>query len=93
MVKLIHGLRQPQLKVYKHYLELTKEELDEVLDTTIPDCDFPVNMANTLEKYGILTLRDLLNISRDKLLSMEQIGEKSVDKIFKRLRVMGFYIK
>ena len=75
----------------KHYSELTKDELEEALDMTIPDLDMPVRLANILEGYGILTVRDLLHLEPDQLLSMNQMGEKNMRIIFDRLGLFGFY--
>ena len=77
----------------KHYSELTKEELEEALDTTIPDLDLPVRIANMLERYGILTVRDVLYLTRDELLDIKNMGVKNVEVILEKLRLFGFYNK
>jgi DNA-directed RNA polymerase subunit alpha len=41
---------------------------------------------NALEGKGILTVRDLLMCTRDELLAISQLGEKTLEDIFAKLR-------
>ena len=80
-------------RTFKHYLELSRKELNELLDTTLPDCSFPTSLCNTLERHGIMVLHDLLNTTSDQLLKIDQISVKRLKLIYDRLRELGFYNK
>ena len=50
-----------------------------------------VRTTNCLEERGIFNVRDLLNCSRDELLSISNFGEKTLEEVFLALEGVGFY--
>ncbi len=50
-----------------------------------------VRTTNCLEERGILTVQDLLNSTRQDLLSIQNFGEKTLEEVYKALEGIGFY--
>jgi DNA-directed RNA polymerase subunit alpha len=44
-----------------------------------------------LEETGILTVRDLLNATPKRLLSISNFGEKTLGEVYTALEKLGFY--
>lgn len=57
----------------------------------IPLADvFDVCMCNKLEKLGLMTIGDLLNVSRADLLGIPNFGVTSLEVVFSKLAELGF---
>ena len=50
-----------------------------------------VRTTNCLEERGIFTVQDLLNSTRQDLLSIQNFGEKTLEEVYKALEGIGFY--
>jgi DNA-directed RNA polymerase subunit alpha len=50
-----------------------------------------VRTTNCLEERGIFTVHDLLQCTREDLLSISNFGEKTLDEVYKALEGVGFY--
>ena len=50
-----------------------------------------VRTTNCLEERGILTVQDLLNSTRQDLLSIQNFGEKTLEEVYAALEGIGFY--
>jgi DNA-directed RNA polymerase subunit alpha len=50
-----------------------------------------VRTTNCLEEKGIFTVEDLLNSTRDDLLSISNFGEKTLEEVYIALERIGFY--
>jgi len=61
------------------------------LDMSTAEIGLSVRTTNCLEEKGIFTVRDLLNCTRDDLLSISNFGEKTLEEVFKALESVGFY--
>ena len=61
------------------------------LDLSTAEIGLTVRTTNCLEEKGIFTVRDLLNCSRDDLLSISNFGEKTLEEVYKALEGIGFY--
>ena len=61
------------------------------LDLSTAEIGLTVRTTNCLEEKGIFTVRDLLNCSRDDLLSISNFGEKTLEEVYKALEGVGFY--
>ncbi len=70
-----------------------KEEIRDELDTPITDLKLPTRIYNALESKNVKTLRDLLNISRQELESIKNLGKKSIEEIENILERMGYHLK
>jgi DNA-directed RNA polymerase subunit alpha len=60
------------------------------LEMSTAEIGLAVRTTNCLEERGIFTVRDLLNTSRNELLSIANFGEKTLEEVFKALEAIGF---
>lgn len=63
----------------------------ERLDLSIAEMGLSVRTTNCLEETGILTVRDLLNATPKRLLSISNFGEKTLDEVYAALAKLGFH--
>ena len=61
------------------------------LEMSAAEIGLSVRTTNCLEERGIFTVRDLLNCTRDDLLSISNFGEKTLDEVYKALESVGFH--
>jgi len=61
------------------------------LDMSTAEIGLTVRTTNCLEEKGIFTVRDLLNCTREDLLSISNFGEKTLEEVYKALENFGFY--
>ena len=50
-----------------------------------------VRTTNCLDEQGISTVEDLLKCRRSDLLAIPNVGEKTLEEVFKALEKLGFY--
>lgn len=63
------------------------------LEMSTAEIGLSVRTTNCLEERGIFTVSDLLQCTRDDLLSISNFGEKTLDEVYKALEGIGFYRK
>ncbi len=63
----------------------------EKLELSTAEIGLTVRTTNCLEERGIFTVRDLLNTTRENLLSISNFGEKTLEEVYKALENVGFY--
>jgi DNA-directed RNA polymerase subunit alpha len=63
----------------------------EKLEMSTAEIGLSVRTTNCLEERGIFTVNDLLNCSREDLLSISNFGEKTLEEVYKALEGIGFY--
>ncbi len=68
-----------------------EKELTERLDMSTAEIGLSVRTTNCLEERGIFTVGDLLNCTRDDLLSISNFGEKTLEEVYSALEGIGFY--
>ncbi len=61
------------------------------LDLSIAEMSLSVRTTNCLEETGILTVRDLLHATPDRLLGISNFGEKTLEEVYQALEKLGFY--
>jgi DNA-directed RNA polymerase subunit alpha len=61
------------------------------LEMSTAEIGLTVRTTNCLEERGIFTVRDLLNCTRDDLLSISNFGEKTLEEVYKALEGVGFF--
>jgi DNA-directed RNA polymerase subunit alpha len=61
------------------------------LEMSTAEIGLTVRTTNCLEERGIFTVNDLLNSSRDELLSISNFGEKTLEEVYKALEGIGFH--
>ena len=67
------------------------KNLNERLDMSTAEIGLTVRTTNCLEERGIFTVRDLLNCTRDDLLSISNFGEKTLEEVYSSLEGVGFF--
>ena len=65
--------------------------LAERLEMSTAEIGLTVRTTNCLEDRGIFTVKDLLNCTRDDLLSISNFGEKTLEEVYKALEGIGFF--
>ncbi len=65
-------------------------ELSSRLEMSTAEIGLSVRTTNCLEERGIFTVHDLLQCTRDDLLSISNFGEKTLDEVYKALESIGF---
>lgn len=64
--------------------------LAERLEMSTAEIGLSVRTTNCLEERGIFTVQDLLNCTRDDLLSISNFGEKTLEEVYTALDNIGF---
>jgi DNA-directed RNA polymerase subunit alpha len=75
-------------------LSAAREEsrsMHERLEMSTAEIGLSVRTTNCLEERGIFTVEDLLNCTRDDLLSISNFGEKTLEEVYHALEGVGFY--
>lgn len=65
-------------------------KMRERLDLSTAEIGLAVRTTNCLEEKGIFTVRQLLNSTREDLLSITNFGEKTLDEVYLALERIGF---
>lgn len=71
--------------------EEASRSLHERLEMSTAEIGLSVRTTNCLEERGIFTVHDLLNCTRDDLLSISNFGEKTLEEVYTALEGVGFY--
>jgi DNA-directed RNA polymerase subunit alpha len=74
-------------------LDNQAEDLANRLEMSTAEIGLSVRTTNCLEERGIFTVNDLLNCTREDLLSISNFGEKTLEEVYKSLESVGFYRK
>jgi DNA-directed RNA polymerase subunit alpha len=72
-------------------IEEQGKSLRQKLDMSTAEIGLTVRTTNCLEERGIFTVRDLLNCTRDDLLSISNFGEKTLEEVYAALEEFGFH--
>jgi DNA-directed RNA polymerase subunit alpha len=67
------------------------QTLYERLEMSTAEIGLSVRTTNCLEEKGIFTVSDLLNCTREDLLSISNFGEKTLEEVYQALETVGFY--
>ncbi len=70
--------------------EEASRSLSERLELSTAEIGLSVRTTNCLEERGVFTVQDLLNCTRDDLLSISNFGEKTLDEVYHALSAIGF---
>lgn len=65
-------------------------KMRERLDLSTAEIGLAVRTTNCLEEKGIFTVRQLLNSTREDLLSITNFGEKTLEEVYFALEKIGF---
>lgn len=80
------GSRQPLPR-----FDNRSEDLQAKLEMSTAEIRLSVRTTNCLEERGIFTVGDLLNCTREDLLSISNFGEKTLEEVYRALEEVGFY--
>ena len=72
-------------------VDTEENDLREKLEMSTAEIGLSVRTTNCLEERGIFTVQDLLNCSREDLLSISNFGEKTLEEVYKALEGIGFH--
>jgi len=72
-------------------VESQEKDLQEKLEMSTAEIGLSVRTTNCLEERGIFTVHDLLNCTREDLLSISNFGEKTLEEVYKSLESVGFH--
>ena len=61
------------------------------LEMSTAEIGLSVRTTNCLEERGIFTVEDLLNTTREELLSISNFGEKTLEEVYKALEGIQFF--
>ena len=67
------------------------QKTDNRLELSLSEIDLSVRTVNCLEDERIFTVQDLLQCTRERLLTFTNVGEKTVDVIYAALEKIGFH--
>jgi len=67
-----------------------REFLEEPIAVMEAEGYIDIRTLDCLDKSGIIYVKDLLNVTEDKLMSIPNLGRRSIDKIFVGLAANGF---
>lgn len=67
-----------------------KQGLSDRLEMSTAEIGLSVRTTNCLEERGVFTVNDLLNCTREDLLSISNFGEKTLEEVYKALESIGF---
>ena len=65
--------------------------MQERLEMSTAEIGLTVRTTNCLEERGIFTVADLLQCTREDLLSISNFGEKTLEEVYLALENIGFY--
>ena len=80
-------------RIRLHAAEEAARGMQEKLEMSTAEIGLTVRTTNCLEEKGIFTVRDLLNSTREDLLSISNFGEKTLEEVYKSLEGIGFFLK
>ena len=63
----------------------------ERLHLSLAQVGLSVRTTNCLEEQGIFTVRDLLQTEPERLLSISNFGEKTLEEVYQALAEIGFH--
>ncbi len=67
------------------------QKADDRLELSLAEIDLSVRTVNCLEEDKIFTVLELLQCTRERLLQIPNLGEKTVETIYTALEKIGFY--
>jgi len=70
--------------------ELANQSMNDRLQKSTAEIGLAVRTTNCLEERGIFTVNDLLNCTKEDLLSISNFGEKTLEEVYAALEKIGF---
>jgi len=89
LVDYFEALKEISTEIPVGPIKTQKNELLEKLTLSVEELDISVRALNSLKKYGIYTLGDLVKLSEEELKETKNIGRKALQEIKKALTELG----
>jgi DNA-directed RNA polymerase subunit alpha len=67
------------------------KKADDRLELSLAEIDLSVRTVNCLEEDKIFTVLDLLQCTRQRLMQIPNLGDKTVETIYAALEKIGYY--
>lgn len=80
---------EPKVSIPSAGVAISQSVSDEILKLTVDELDLPTRIYNSLKNGGIETLGQLLGTPKKELMSMRNMGTKSIAIIEEKLREKG----
>lgn len=61
----------------------------DVLGTTLDEMDLSIRTYNCLKRYGLFTLKQILDMGEAKLRTVRNLGEKSIQELKDKVKEYG----
>ncbi|MGL4514864.1 MAG: DNA-directed RNA polymerase subunit alpha C-terminal domain-containing protein [Lacipirellulaceae bacterium] len=72
-------------------VQAAQDDMRTRLEMSTAEIGLAVRTTNCLEERGVFTVHDLLNCTREDLLSISNFGEKTLEEVYKALEGVGFF--
>jgi DNA-directed RNA polymerase subunit alpha len=89
LIKYLEPLKEISQEIPQVPIKVEKNELEEKLTLSVEELDISARALNSLKKYGIHTLGDLVKLTEEELKETKNIGRKALMEIKKALAEMG----
>ena len=89
LIKYLEPLKEISKEIPQAPVKVEKNELEEKLTLSVEELDISARALNSLKKYGIHTLGDLVKLTEEELKETKNIGRKALMEIKKALAEMG----
>lgn len=66
---------------------------ESLLDLTIEEMELSVRSFNCLKRARVNTLRDLTEKTEEEMMTVRNLGRKSLDEVIQKMKSLGFHLK
>ena len=80
-------------KVAEVMVEKEEDDKEKVLEMNIDELELSVRSYNCLKRAGINTVEELINKTPDEMMKVRNLGRKSLDEVFGKLKELGLELK
>ncbi len=91
LVKFFKQAYDPVFKTEKKKTVVASD--DEVMKLTVEELDLPTRIANALRRGGFETVKDLVKAKKSDISKVKNLGKKSINTIYKKLKEKGALVK
>jgi DNA-directed RNA polymerase subunit alpha len=91
LVKFFKQVYNPVFKTEKKKTVVASD--DEVMKLTVEELDLPTRIANALRRGGFETVKDLVKAKKSDIGKVKNLGKKSINTIYKKLKEKGAAVK
>ncbi|MBE6016137.1 MAG: DNA-directed RNA polymerase subunit alpha [Lachnospiraceae bacterium] len=74
-------------------IEKEEDDKEKVLEMNIDELELSVRSYNCLKRAGINTVEELINKTPEEMMKVRNLGRKSLDEVFGKLKELGLELK